>query len=339
MQTGLAHAPAAAARPAPRPHPGRGRAPGARVLALAGGDATVRVRGDPSRVSFYVSDLTSWPAWSPTTKAATQLGVAGAPVARGTRFELQQRLGPLAFPMTYEVLDYEPGRRLVLSGLSPHHTQLDRYVFMADSAMAGMTVVRCVSETQLRQWRSALQPVASRLLAGAPQESLAGLQRLLNGKHSPLLAPAFEAHYARAAPDARGGGGGGGARRRGGGGWSFDALFGGGLFGGGGGASDGPAHAPPAPPVARDPAGHYSALGLPSPGDAPTSPGDDEIKGAYRRLVMELHPDKQGGKSARAQREAADRFKRVLAAYEVLRDPERRALYDTGRLVEQSVEL
>jgi DnaJ-class molecular chaperone len=28
----------------------------------------------------------------------------------------------------------------------------------------------------------------------------------------------------------------------------------------------------------------------------------------------------------------------VLAAYEVLRDPERRALYEAGRLVEQSVE-
>jgi curved DNA-binding protein len=48
----------------------------------------------------------------------------------------------------------------------------------------------------------------------------------------------------------------------------------------------------------------------------------DEIKRAYRRLARKYHPDVSKEKDAEA------RFKEVGEAYEVLRDPEKRAAYD-----------
>jgi molecular chaperone DnaJ len=47
-----------------------------------------------------------------------------------------------------------------------------------------------------------------------------------------------------------------------------------------------------------------------------------EIKKAYRKLAMEYHPDRNSAAEAEA------RFKQITEAYEVLRDPQKRAAYD-----------
>src|ERR1700752_648263 len=48
----------------------------------------------------------------------------------------------------------------------------------------------------------------------------------------------------------------------------------------------------------------------------------DDIKKSYRRLARKFHPDVSKEKDAEA------RFKEVQEAYEVLKDPEKRAAYD-----------
>jgi molecular chaperone DnaJ len=50
---------------------------------------------------------------------------------------------------------------------------------------------------------------------------------------------------------------------------------------------------------------------------------DAEIKTAYRKLAMTYHPDRNNG-----AKEAEEKFKAITEAYDVLRDPEKRAMYD-----------
>ncbi len=61
----------------------------------------------------------------------------------------------------------------------------------------------------------------------------------------------------------------------------------------------------------------YSTLGV-----ARGAP-DDEIKQAYRKLAMQFHPDRNGG-----SKEAEEKFKEITEAYDVLRDPQKRAAFD-----------
>ena len=61
----------------------------------------------------------------------------------------------------------------------------------------------------------------------------------------------------------------------------------------------------------------YTVLGVPR--DA----SEADIKKAYRKLAMECHPDRNNG-----DKRAEEKFKEITEAYEVLRDSEKRAVYD-----------
>src|ERR1039457_2275926 len=57
--------------------------------------------------------------------------------------------------------------------------------------------------------------------------------------------------------------------------------------------------------------------------DVERTASDDDIKQPCRRLAMQYHPDKNAG-----SKESEERFKEISEAYDVLRDPQKRAAYD-----------
>jgi len=68
----------------------------------------------------------------------------------------------------------------------------------------------------------------------------------------------------------------------------------------------------------------YSTLGVHK------GASEAEVKKAYRKLAKELHPDRN-----KDDPNAAERFARVTAAYDLLSDKEKRAQYDRGEIDDQ----
>eukprot|EP00250_Pteridium_aquilinum_P035294 c9088_g1_i1 orf=274-1302(+) len=58
--------------------------------------------------------------------------------------------------------------------------------------------------------------------------------------------------------------------------------------------------------------------------DVPKSASDDDLKKAYRKLAMKWHPDKNPNN----KKDAEAKFKQISEAYEVLSDPQKRAIFD-----------
>lgn len=62
---------------------------------------------------------------------------------------------------------------------------------------------------------------------------------------------------------------------------------------------------------------YYELLNVPRDAD------ERALKAAYRKLALECHPDRNGGCA-----QSAEKFKAISQAYDVLKDPQKRAAYD-----------
>src|SRR6201985_3873908 len=62
---------------------------------------------------------------------------------------------------------------------------------------------------------------------------------------------------------------------------------------------------------------YYEVLGV------ERTASDEELKAAFRKLALKWHPDRNAGDAS-----SESRFKEINEAYEILKDPEKRAAYD-----------
>ncbi|PNW69999.1 hypothetical protein CHLRE_17g701500v5 [Chlamydomonas reinhardtii] len=95
------------------------------------------------------------------------------------------------------------------------------------------------------------------------------------------------------------------------GGFPFGGM--GGMPGGFGEMPGGGRGGPAAGPKKSNNSRYYELLGVSKDADP------DEIKKAHRKLALKLHPDKGGD---------PDKFKEINEAYDVLKDPKKREIYD-----------
>lgn len=74
----------------------------------------------------------------------------------------------------------------------------------------------------------------------------------------------------------------------------------------------------------------YGILGVPE------DVADTELKKAYKKLAIELHPDRYVGKPDE-QKDAQERFSKVSHAFNILKDKQQRADYDFERRIRSGI--
>ncbi|KAG1680565.1 hypothetical protein FOA52_015012 [Chlamydomonas sp. UWO 241] len=335
----------------------RGRQLSRRATVAARSDASARVRGDIARVFIYVTDVERWPTWYPGLISATKTNGAGnAPATVGNRYTLEQKLAGFKVMTTYQVAQVDEKRRIVFSGKSKNHTVTDQLVFMPDPTDPGYTIVRYVTAMNAGDGLAAmaLRPLVSGVVAKLPDEALVRLQKLLSSSPSPLAGIQVPKPDARTRSSSGTGSSRAAASAAVDGASVLGGLLGSFFSGFASAASSRPQSAASAAASAAydvvsaasaaasaaydvvnvlDPQRYYRTLGL-----DPTQRHKlevSEVRASFRKLALTMHPDKSTGLGEKQRARMEVEFRLVQQAYEVLKDPERKAAYDSGRLIQE----
>ncbi|KAJ9505351.1 hypothetical protein QJQ45_028941 [Haematococcus lacustris] len=293
-------------------------------------DASSRVKGSLRHVFMYVTELQNYAAWSGIETADIKVTRGmGKPLAARHQYQMEHRVAGFKLPTVYEVVELQQDKKVVFAAASELHTATEQLIFMPDPNDPTFTVVRHISHVELTEWRRALQPVVAGLFKQLPDKGLQKLRTLLNSANTPLreLREA-EAHAARRGRE---------------GGWGFTSMFNS-LKQEMAQESWATGHSTMSPGMAAraasqaaiqsDAHGYYALLGL--DGRRTQSVGTDDIKTAFRKAAQNLHPDKYSLSDDEERMEAEEAFKKVQRAYAVLKDPQQRKLYDSGKLNEET---
>jgi hypothetical protein len=132
---------------------------------------TIETPASPSTAFAYVADFTTAAEWDPGILESRQIGDGGPGV--GARYDIVADFRGRRVPLRYEVLEYEPERRLALHGEGDKATSDDTIVFEPTGSGTRITYT---AELGLKGiWRVA-EPFLGGTFAEAGRKALAGLQ-------------------------------------------------------------------------------------------------------------------------------------------------------------------
>jgi carbon monoxide dehydrogenase subunit G len=130
----------------------------------------------PEEVFDYVANFANTEEWDPGVKSARQVG--DGPIGVGTRYDVVSEFGSSQIPMVYEIVEYEPHRRVVLSGHGDTITAVDTIVL---EAIDGGALVDYTADLTFENWIKYVDPLVApvmRRLVG--KKALDGLVETLN---------------------------------------------------------------------------------------------------------------------------------------------------------------
>lgn len=137
---------------------------------------TLETRLTPGAAFDFIADFGNAEEWDPGTAWSQRL--SDEPPTIGSRYLLGVRMGPRVATVEYEIVELEPGRRVVLAGSGASVQARDDIRF--SPTQAGGTRVEYIADLELRGWLRLLQPFAGRAFASIARNARSGMQRRLD---------------------------------------------------------------------------------------------------------------------------------------------------------------
>ncbi len=136
---------------------------------------TIESRLSQADAFDYMAEFSNAREWDPSVGEARR--VDDGPLAVGSAFDLVARFAGKDVPLRYEVLEYDPPRRVVLEARRPGFVSRDT-ITVAEAA-AGSTV-HYDAALELSGWRRLVGPLFQRTFAGIGDRAAEGMRTALN---------------------------------------------------------------------------------------------------------------------------------------------------------------
>lgn len=141
----------------------------------------------------FIADFANSEVWDPGTITSRRVGEG--PIGPGTSYDLTVKVGGGTAPMTYTVVTYEPGRRVVLHGEGERVIARDDIRF--EATKDGGTRVDYVADLQLKGLMALLTPLLGGTFRKIGEDARTGMTEALAKRAASAASPASPASVDR----------------------------------------------------------------------------------------------------------------------------------------------